>query len=85
MADKKTVFKCNGTIELKGEKMKCNKILAEIEHVNDARINIKCHKCGTMNVIEASTEKESTSSGVILNGHLQQFNLGTFGIQHISE
>lgn len=85
MADQKTPYRCIGTFKLKGETVRCNKIIAEIEHVNDAKILLKCPKCGTMNTIEAKpTAKEDNTSTVLLNGH-STINLGSFNFQHISE
>lgn len=81
MAAEKTSFRCNGTIKLKGETVRCNKIIAEIEHVNDAKILLKCPKCGTMNTIEGRP-KNNKISGVVLKQ--DELILGTFPIQHIS-
>lgn len=61
----------------------CNKVIAENDYINDARLFIKC-KCGVTNTIEAKP-KQAETSGVITNGHNNGLVLGTFSIQNISD
>ena len=72
---------CNGTRKNRnGEVISCNRIIAEVEFVNDARIEIKCGSCGTMNVIEATPKnKEREAVKETLKG-----GLGSFTITNIS-
>ncbi len=74
MAESRKVF-CTGTRKNRnGEVISCRRIIAEISHANDVRIEIKCGSCGTMNIIEAKPKQE----------RIQTLDLGRYTIQKIS-
>jgi hypothetical protein len=76
---------CTGTRKNRnGEIITCKRIIAQIDHANDVRLQIKCGSCGTMNIIEAVPKQKSekqildNSSKDILHG------LGLFPIEKMS-
>lgn len=86
MAEKKIIVQCKGTLIIKNVETKCERVIAEIERLNDAKIVIKCGKCGKENIIQATPPKQPESTAIIMNGHNNHsIQLGTFSIQHISE
>ena len=72
---------CTGTLKQKGQETRCNRILAEVEYANDVRLEIKCPKCGTMNIIEAKP-KHKPELKLIETVH--GIELGSFPIIEIS-